>query len=178
MAVAALTALAAQTLGLAACGGDDGRGDETSATTTTAEDETATTEDSRDALEAEIVAAYEASWDGFIEAGDPPSPDAPALAEHLAGEALEVTRALLSQYQVEDVVLRRTFEVDAQVTEIGDDRAVVEDCALDQLEVIVPDSGMVVEGHDDERDGFVAELTLEGGSWKVISLIDDDRVCV
>ncbi|MGH9193253.1 MAG: hypothetical protein ACRDZ0_12380 [Acidimicrobiales bacterium] len=173
LTLATLTALA---LLVAGCGGDDDGG-EAGRTSSTFDDEATTTEHPREALEAEVVAAYEASWTDFINAGDPPSPDAEFLADHLAGDALDVSRNLLRQYHAEGVVLRGTFEVDASVTELSDGTAVVEDCALDQLEVIVPDSGRVAEGHDDEREGFVAELTMEGGLWKVISLMDDDQVC-
>jgi hypothetical protein len=174
LTLAALTALA---LVVAGCGGDDDGGDGQSADRPTAEDEPPTTEDPQEGLAADVVAAYEASWTDFIKAGDPPSPDAEFLADHMAGDALDVTRNLLRQYDAEGVVLRGMFTVDAAVTELSEDRAVIEDCALDQLEVVVPDSGRVAEGHDDERDGFVAELSVEGGLWKVISLTDDDQVC-
>jgi hypothetical protein len=170
--LAALTALAFMAAG---CGGGD-ESAEAGGETTTADDDT-TSEDPRDVLEADALAAYEASWNDFIKAGNPPSPDAEFLADHMAGDALDVTRNLLRQYDGEGVVLRGTFEVDAVVTELSEDSAVIEDCALDQLEVVVPDSGRVAEGHDDERDGFVAELIVEGGLWKVISLTDDDQVC-
>jgi hypothetical protein len=169
----ALTALA---LALVGCGGDDD-GAEAGGTPATAEDEPTTTEDPRQALEADVVAAYEASWNDFIEAGDPPSPDAGFLADHMAGDALEISRNLLHELHAEGVVLRGAYEFNASVTELAEDRAVVEDCGLDQMEVVSPTSGEVVEPHDDERDGIVAELTLEGGSWKVISYADDAEVC-
>jgi hypothetical protein len=95
----------------------------------------------------------------------------------MAGGALEVSRNLLHELQAEGVVLRGTYQFDARVIELADDRAVVEDCGLDQMEVVSPASGEVVEPHDDERDGVVAELTLEGGSWKVISYSNDGEVC-
>ena len=170
-----LVALTALAFAVAGCGGDDGG--EAGGETSTAADQTTTSEDPRDVLEVDALAAYEASWNDFIKAGDPPSPDAEFLADHMAGDALDVTRNLLRQYHAEGVVLRGTFEVDAVVTDLSDDSAVIEDCALDQLEVVVPDSGRLAEGHDDERDGFVAELIVEGGLWKVISLTDDDQVC-
>jgi hypothetical protein len=169
--LAALTALA---FVLAGCGGDDGGEAESE---TMAADEPSTSEDPRALPEADVLAAYEASWNDFVKAGNPPVPDAEFLADHMAGDALDVTRSLLRQYHAEGVVLRGTFEVDAVVTELSEDRAVIEDCALDQLEVVVADSGRVAEGHDEERDGFVAELIVEGGLWKVISLTDDDQVC-
>jgi hypothetical protein len=169
--LAAVTALA---FVVAGCGGGDGEaGGEASA----ADDATTASQDPREALEADVVAAYEASWNDFIKAGKPPSPDAEYLSDHMAGDALDVTRNLLRQYHAEGVVLRGSFEVDAVVTELGADSAIVQDCALDQLEVVVPGSGRVAEGHDDERDGFVAALVAEGGLWKVTSLTDDDQVC-
>jgi hypothetical protein len=171
-----LVALTALAFAVAGCGGDDDSGDGERADTAAA-DGAPTTEDPQERLEADVIAAYEASWSDFIEAGDPPSPDAEFLADHMTGEALDVSRNLLRQYHAEGVVLRGTFQVDAVVAELGEGSAVVEDCALDQLEVIVADSGRVAEGHDDERDGFVAELTMEGGLWKIISLADDDQVC-
>jgi hypothetical protein len=171
--LAALTALA---FTVAGCGGDDDEVGQ-SAEPPTADDETATTEDPRESREADVVAAYEASWTDFIKAGDPPSPDAEFLEHHMAGDALEVSRNLLHELQAEGVVLRGTYQFHARVTELADERAVVEDCGLDQMEVISPTSGEVVEPHDDERDGVVAELTLEGESWKVISYADDGQVC-
>jgi hypothetical protein len=174
LTLAALTVLA---FVVAGCGGDDGGGGSDESADATAADGTATTEDPQASLEADVVAAYEASWTDFIRAGDPPSPDADFLADHMGGEALTVTRNLLRQYHAEGVVLRGTFTVDAAVTELSEERAVIEDCGLDELEVVVPDSGRVAEGHDDERDGFVAELIMEGGLWKVTSLTDDDQVC-
>jgi hypothetical protein len=172
LTLVALTALAFAT---ASCGGDDD-GSEESAEPPTA-DKTATTEDPQQGREADVVAAYEASWTDFIRAGDPPSPDAEFLADHMAGDALEVSRNLLHELQAEGVVLRGTYELHARVIELADDRAVVEDCGLDQMEVVSPASGEVVEPHDNERDGVVAELTLEGGTWKVISYANDGQVC-
>jgi hypothetical protein len=173
----ALAALAAAlVLAVAACGGDDG-GDDDAGATTGADDETTTTEDPQAALESEVVAAYEASWTDFIAAGDPPSPDAESLTNHLTGDALAVSRNLLNQLRSEGVVLRGTYEFNAGVSELDSDRAVVEDCGVDRMQVVDPGSGRVVEDYDDEPDGIVAELTLEGGSWKVTSYTDDSGVC-
>ena len=172
LTLAALTALAFMVAG---CGGDDDGGGESVEPPTA--DQTATTEDPQEGREADVVAAYEASWNDFIKAGDPPSPDAEFLADHMAGGALEVSRNLLHELQAEGVVLRGTYQFDARVIELADDTAVVEDCGLDQMEVVSPASGEVVEPHDDERDGVVAELTLEGGSWKVISYANNGQVC-
>jgi hypothetical protein len=170
-----LVALTALAFVVAGCGGDDDGG-EASAEPPTA-DETATTEDPQKSREADVVAAYQASWTDFIKAGDPPTPDAEFLSDHMAGDALEVSRNLLHELQAEGVVLRGTYQFDARVIELAGDRAVVEDCGLDQMEVVSPASGEVVEPPDGERDGVVAELTLEGGTWKVISYANDGQVC-
>ena len=173
-----LVALTALAFAVAGCGGDDdGEAGGEAGVSATAEDETSTTENPRAALEAEIVAAYESSWNDFIKAGNPPSPEAEFLVEHLSGEALETTRDLLRQYEAEGVVVRGTYEFDATVRELGDDRAVVEDCGFDQLQLVIPGSGTVVETFDDQRDGLVAELNLEGSSWKVIGYTDEAQVC-
>jgi hypothetical protein len=171
-----LVALTALAFTVAGCGGDDDDGGGESAESSTAE-QTATTEDPQESREADALAAYEASWNDFIRAGNPPSPDAEFLADHLSGEALETTRDLLRQYEAEGVVLRGTYEFDAEVRELGEDRAVVEDCGFDQLQLVIPGSGTVVETFDDQRDGLVAELTLEGSSWRVIGYTDDEQVC-
>jgi hypothetical protein len=174
-----LVALTALAFTVAGCSGDDdggGAGGEARVSPTAA-DETPTTENSREALEAEIIAAYEASWNDFIKAGNPPSPEAEFLVQHLSGEALETTRDLLRQYEAEGVVVRGTYEFDATVRDLGDDRAVVEDCGFDQLQLVIPSSGTVVETFDNQRDGLVAELTLEGSSWKVIGYADNAEVC-
>jgi hypothetical protein len=169
---AALTALA---FVVAGCGGGDGGGE--AGSEATAADEPSTSEDPRALVEADVLAAYESSWNDFIKAGNPPVPDAEFLADHLSGDALETTRDLLRQYEAEGVVVRGTYEFDATVRELGDDRAVVEDCGFDQLQLVIPGSGTVVETFDDQRDGLVAELTLEGSSWKVIGYTDDAQVC-
>jgi hypothetical protein len=170
-----LVALTALAFTVAGCGDDDDGGGDSAEPPIA--DETATTEDPQASREADVVAAYEASWTDFIKAGDPPSPEAEFLSDHMAGDALEVSRNLLHQLQAEGVVLRGTYQFDARVIELADDRAVVEDCGLDQMEVVSTASGEVVEPPDDERDGVVAELTVEGGSWKVISYANDGQVC-
>jgi hypothetical protein len=171
-----LVALAFIACALGACGGDDGGGEAVEPAAAD-EAESTSTEDPRQSLEADVIAAYKASWTDFIQAGDPPSPDAGFLADHMAGDALAVTRDLLRRYQAEGVVLRGGFEVDATLRELTNDRGVVEDCGLDHLELVAEVSGTVVEGHDEDRDGYVAQLTLEGNSWKVISLVEDGQVC-
>jgi hypothetical protein len=157
---------------LMACGDDEGDASAGSETT-----QTTSAEEARAELEAEIVAAYEEGWNALIRAGDPPDPDAAHLADALVGEQLERSQGILHELGAEGLVVRGTYEFDAAVTELGDDTATVEDCGLNQLEEIVPESGEIVETFDDQRDGIVADLALDGGRWKVSDMNYDDEVC-
>lgn len=166
-----MAALCALALLGAACGGDDDGGSEAS------ESGGGPTTTTQEALEAEIVDAYEQSWLDFIRAGDPPDPDAEFLPDHNTGDALTTSRNMLGTYRDEAIVLRGTYEFDAEVVEMGDGSAVVEDCGLNQVEEVRSTTGEVVEPFDDQRDGIVAELVLEEGAWKVTSLNDRTEVC-
>jgi hypothetical protein len=133
--------------------------------------------DDRLEQEAAAVAAYEANWNNLIAAGDPPDPDSPVLAEHATGEALAGFRSTLASYEAEGIAFRGSYEFDARATEVTATRAVVEDCGLDQTELVVIATGEVAEDSDDVRDGIVADLVLEDDAWKVTSLRDDPEVC-
>lgn len=167
VAVLAVAALAT------ACGDDD----DDSASTDTTDAESTTTEDAQAAAEADVIEAYDAHWQDLLQAGDPPTPDAPFLADHRTGAMLDQARDQLQQFQAEGVVLRGGYVTDPTVSELTDDHAVVRDCGLDQLQLVVPATGEVVRASDTERDGKVAELVLEGDAWKVMSLMDDEEAC-
>ncbi|HEY7071439.1 MAG TPA: hypothetical protein VH479_15030 [Acidimicrobiales bacterium] len=166
--VVAAGAVMVAALVLGACGDDDDAGP-----VTDLDDRTTTTL----GLEDQIVAAYEASWNDFIRAGDPPQPDAEFLTDHNTGEALTAARNLLQGYMSEGVAMRGTYEFDAQVVESADTTATVHDCGLNQLQVVRPDTGEVLDQSDDVRDGLVAAMVLEGGDWKVTSLQNSEEVC-
>ncbi|CAN5484562.1 hypothetical protein BH20ACT2_BH20ACT2_03950 [soil metagenome] len=146
-------------------------------TTTTSEPETTTSEDPQAAAESEVLAAYEGMWEDYLRAGDPPTPDAPFLADHQDGNMLEGTRVNLVKMKAEGLAIRGTYETDAVVTQLGSDTAVVEDCGLDQTELYRRDTGTVINSSDADRDGRVAEVVLKDGSWKVSDLADDAGVC-
>jgi hypothetical protein len=164
--------VATSLLGSAACGGDDGDDPSVEAET----DET-TAADAESAAEAEVVEAYEATWLNLIEAGDPADPESASLDDHTTGQTLENFRTYLERIAAEGVIVRGTYEFDAEVVELSDDRAVVEDCGLDQMEGILAATDEVVEPFDDERDGLVAELVYEESAWKVTTITDDPQVC-
>ena len=155
---------------LGACGDDDSSTPATALDDDDTTDTTATTED-------ELVAAYEASWNDFIRAGDPPQPDAPFLADHTTGEALTAVQNLLRSYEAEGVVMRGTYEFNATVAESGEREATVHDCGLNQLQAVTAATGEVVDQSDDVPDGLIAALVLEDGEWKVTSLQNSEEVC-
>jgi hypothetical protein len=167
--VVAAGAVAVAALVLAGACGDDDSGEPV----TDLGDGTTTTVSPED----QIVAAYEASWNDFIRAGDPPQPDAPFLADHNTGAALTAARNLLQGYVSEGVAMRGTYDFDAEVVESADTTATVHDCGLNQLQVVRPDTGEVLDQSDDVRDGLVAAMVLEGGDWKVTSLENSEEVC-
>jgi hypothetical protein len=143
---------------LVACADDDGAGASAEPETT----ETTSAEDARAEIEADVVAAYEAGWAAIIRASDPPDPEAAYLADVLVSEQLQRSQGALREHEAEGLVVRGTYETDATVTQLGEDTATVEDCALDQLELIVADTDEVVATFDDQRDGMVADLVLDG----------------
>lgn len=139
--------------------------------------ETTPTTESVDDVEAAIIKSYEASWLDYLEAGDPPDPDAEILAEHSTGSALDASRTVLGGYLAEGIVLRGTYEFDAEAIDVSEDTARVADCGLDQSALLIEANGKVVEPFDDERDGLIAEMVLEDGTWKVASLKNAPEVC-
>jgi hypothetical protein len=67
-------------------------------------------------------AALDAAW-------DPPDPDHPALEATMAGEHLDFIRSLLTEHQVEGIVIREPAPTDnAVVFEVGIGTATVSDC--------------------------------------------------
>lgn len=172
-----LTICGVLALGAAACIDDDAdepveeidtdadAGDDAATSTAEVDDEQA------------VVDAYEAMWEAAIASGDPPNPDAPELAETMTGDALTNMRNFLATNEAEGVAIRGTYEFDARATSVEAETATVEDCGLDRSERVVMATGEVVEPYDDERDGIVAELVREGGTWKVATVRDDPAVC-
>ncbi|HKY64998.1 MAG TPA: hypothetical protein VJM49_01445 [Acidimicrobiales bacterium] len=160
---------------LVGCGGDD---DEpvSDLESGASSDETTTTA-AADDDEAAVVAAYEGMWQGLIAAGDPPDPESAALAEHATGEVLANFQDFLARNAAEGVALRGTYEFDARATSVSDETATVADCGLDQTQLVVIATGEVAEPFDQERDGVVADLVVEEGTWKVTTVRDDPSAC-
>lgn len=155
----------------AGCGDDADAGEGT--TTTEA---TTTTEDPVEAEEA-VIAAYEAHWEAYIAASDPPDPEAEALLEHTAGEALAQLQQAIRGFQAEGVGARGHYEHNARVVHVGTATATVEDCFADHTELYLLSSDAVVDSGDGAGIDFRVELSLEDGTWKVTNMETDPQLC-
>jgi hypothetical protein len=159
-------ALAAAT-SLAACGDDDAEGstEASEPTTTTAPD-----------LEADVLAAYEASEDALLAAGDPPNPDDTGLAATRTGNALVAARNLLERFRAEGGFWRGTIEHQPEVVSVDETTAVISDC-LNDLTSVYNAAGEVVEGNDGVPEVWTSTLVLEGTDWKITEYIKEGQPC-
>lgn len=174
---------------LVGCGGDDGGAEAASTrrSTTTAERSTTTTEAATttstaptttttaapapDSEEA-VLAGYRAAWDGFMTAAtaNPPDPDFPALLNRWRDSALEGYRGVVVTLQENGLIVRGDIELRPTVTSLAGDRAVVDDCYIDNAEAIDPSTGEVVI----PREGPLPvrfHLRREGEQWVIYDAI-------
>ncbi len=168
LSIAALTA--------AACSDGDGDGgavasDSTTSTTVRRPSTTSTT-DPTDALEAEVVAAYEASSRAFIDAAAIPDPNFAALAATHTGPMFEQRRRVLLALQADGRVIRYPpnsqyrVEADQGSIEVEGDVARFEICGVDDGERVVAATGEVVAGGVVTVEARVAMQRVDG-VWKL-----------
>jgi hypothetical protein len=169
-----------------ACSGDDdsppddasnrttttGDQDETTSTTQAASSSTATTAagEEFDSVADEIVARYEGYWDARFAANSPPNPDDAALREYATGEQLDHVIAETQDNLNAGVEFRRADEPadfrEVSVISVDGDRAVVQECVVNDNLVVRTGTGEVV-------DGGVATYNVRGdmqrvdGEWRL-----------
>jgi len=140
-------------------------------TTTTTTATTAAPTPSDQTAEEEIVARYIGYWDARLAANSgTPDPDAPALRDFATGAQLDTviakTRANLDQ----GLALRRPDDPvgfqQVQVIEIDGDRAVVQECVVDDLVVVRRDGGAIVNDAIATHN-VRGELVKVDGVWRV-----------
>ena len=140
-------------------------------TTTTTTTTTAAPTPSDQTAEEEIVARYIGYWDARLAANSgTPDPDAPALRDFATGAQLDAviaeTRANLDQ----GLALRRPDDPvgfqKVQVIEIDGDRAVVQECVVDDLVVVRRDGGAIVNDTIATHN-VRGELQKVDGVWRV-----------
>jgi hypothetical protein len=151
----------------AACtgdGDDEARRDRTT-TTTTADQEAA------------VLAAYEASWRAFEEAGtDPATPDHPRLAETMTGPALAAATQALGEMAELQQHLEGQVELSPRVTELSGNRAVVEDCVIDRGQRVGADGGVVLRSEPTPWP-YRAAMVMENDVWRTSELSRGEEPC-
>ncbi len=119
-----------------------------------------------------ILAAYHGYWDTWLAANSPPDPAHPGLERYYTGKALDRARASITENLAQGVTFRRppgTLAMhDASVRHMTGDRAVVDDCSIDD--------GLIVSSQGEILDARVvskrseATLVLDG-VWKVEDVV-------
>ncbi len=156
-------------------GGGDAAGDEpsrTSATdappTTEAPATTSTTAELSD--EEAVLAAYEAYWDAWLAASDPPDPDDPALAGVMDGEALAAVVDDLAEKVAFDQAVRPAspsrFRFRLDSVQVNGDSAVGTSCVLDDLLVVQRETDEVLNSAVWDRK-IAVSFVRSGETWRV-----------
>ena len=167
-----LVVLALVAVTAVACSDDDGSGAvaNDSTTTSTSSGSTTTTTDPTEALEAEIVAAYEASSRAFIDAAAIPDPDFRAFVVTHVGPMLEQRRGVLVGLRADGRVIRypadSQYRVEVGDVEVDGDVARFEICGVDDGERVIVATGEVVASGVVTVEARVAMQRVEG-VWKL-----------
>lgn len=166
-----LAVLAVAALAAAACSDDDGGAvSNDSSTTSTSRASTTTTTDPAEALEAEIVDAYEASSRAFIDAAAVPDPDFPAFVATHVGPMLEQRRTVLRGLQADGRIIRYTansqYRIEVDDIEIDGDVARLDVCVIDDGETVVAATGEVVAGGLGTVQARAAMQRVDG-AWRL-----------
>lgn len=126
-------------------------------------EETTTTISTED----EVLAAYRASWDAFLEAADPPDPEHPRLLRTTTGEQLEAVQRMFAGDLASGFVRRGSFDLAPRVLSVEGRRAVVRDCMHDRGIVYEAATGEALTPLDEARLLVETVLVREAGTWKV-----------
>lgn len=127
-----------------------------------------------DGIAGAVAARYLEFWAAVADAGRPPNPDHPALAETAAGEQLAGLRDRLAQFRDDGLEVRGDHTSHPAVTRVskGDTVAYVRDCReLDpQGGIYDAETGEMVQGGAEpgERSLWEARLELADKAWKVV----------
>lgn len=134
-----------------ACGDDDSSGASSTDPTSTTKPETTPTTLSP---EEEVEAAYLAFWDMATRLAEDPDPDDPEIPQRASGQALGnlvdgLTTLRAANQRTE---LRDNYEHNVLSVEIDGDSARLEDCAVDDAQIVDAETGNPV------RESTVTEL--------------------
>lgn len=120
-----------------------------------------------------ILAAYQAYWDTWIAANDPPNPDHPDLAKYMAGPAYDNAVEVISKHKALGQAVRLPTDAKyrhmAQIAQIEGNLASLADCSVDDAVIVDEQSGTVVDDSVVTRWVFANLVRDEFGQWKVTS---------
>lgn len=155
-----------------ACSGDGDAASETSTTraTTTTRPSTTTTADPAVQTEAEVVDAYEAASEAFLDAAAIPDPDFPALLNTHVDPMLDQRRGVLTQLKVQGRVIRlpenSIHSIEAESFELRDaDTAVLDVCIVDDGERFDAATGELLTDGEPGTSRFQAAMSRVDGRW-------------
>jgi hypothetical protein len=147
-----------------ACAGDDGNDPQASDTPDAGSDDAENL-----SPEAEVEAAYLAYWDMVNRLSAAPNPEDPDIVDHAAGKALlELVDGLATLVERGHVI--RTgpaYAHSVESVEVEGERAVLQDCVIDDSTIEDEGTGEVVGGGESTSGVLRVTLVLDGGSWKV-----------
>lgn len=183
------SALTIAVLALVSGACSDGRSDADDTTTavkrtSTTTTEAATSSASTTTTEAtdQVLVAYLAFWDLYIDLGGTPPPFDPAavssrLAELTTGAEIQQLFDFLQNNATTGLVLRGDLEHSPTVTSNDGTVAVVEDCMDDRLGVYRVADDVRTDTDDPNRHLYTVTLRQEGGQWRVETVSMGSEPC-
>lgn len=130
----------------------------------------------------QVLVAYLAFWDLYIDLGGTPPPFDPAavssrLAELTTGAEIQQLFDFLQNNATTGLVLRGDLEHSPTVTSNDGTVAVVEDCMDDRLGVYRVADDVRTDTDDPNRHLYTVTLRQEGGQWRVETVSMGSEPC-
>jgi len=130
-----------------------------------------------------VLEAVRAFWDTFVEVGGRSGPFDPVavrnrLLERTTGEQTATLFRFFQGNAVAGYVVRGGFDLAPKVISNDGSVARVRDCHDDHTGVYRLSDGVRIDSDDPERHQVLMTLQLEGGTWKVASVVTEGHGCV
>lgn len=172
---AAISGLVVAAALLGACTNDDGDTEVAREATSTETTPAATT--TMTAAEEGVLGAYEAFWQGYLEAADPMNPEHPVLTEVATGDQLRQLRSAFLARLSAGEVIRGDVETAPEVVEVNGASATVRDCYLDRTGIYDAESGERKDTESGVRHLVTVQLVQESSRWKVSGMTREGDGC-
>jgi len=120
---------------------------------------------------------YNAYWDAFLKASDPPNPKAPSLAAHAIAPELDSVRRSLTARQQMKQGLRGAYVHDDTIDMTSATQATVRDCLTLKGEVVDLKTGSIMARIPDVTSPVSVDMRLVSGVWKVSRVAQGSQTC-